>query len=62
MLAFMAVGGFYMHAYRRDFGGEVVLRNSHVKPTTIKYISPNQSNKSLGFLTNWLGEMGDEHK
>ena len=60
MLAFMAVGGYLMHAYRRDIVGEVVLRNAHGKPTTIKYTSPNQSNKSLGFLTNCLGEMGDE--
>ena len=44
------------------FGGEVVLWNSHGKPTTIKYISPNQSNKILGFLINCLGEMGDEHE
>jgi hypothetical protein len=62
MLAFMAVGGYLMHAYRHDFEGEVVLRNAHGKPTTIKYIPPNESNKSLGFLTNCLGEMTDEFK
>jgi hypothetical protein len=45
VLAFMAVGGYLMHAYRRDFTGEVVLRNARGKATTIKYIPPNDGVK-----------------
>jgi hypothetical protein len=60
MLAWTVVGGYMMHAYRKDFEGDLVLANACGKKTKIKYIPPNKSNKSLGFLTNCLGDMTEE--
>jgi hypothetical protein len=51
--------GFHKGGYK-DFEGDLVLANARGKKTKIKYIPPNKSNKSLGFLTNCLGDMTEE--
>ena len=62
MLAYMAIGGYMMVAYRRDIEGDFKIKNSHGIPTSINFIPPNKANKSLGFHTNCLGTMDDEYK